>query len=262
MVGDGSRVIDRGGIIEPEEPYFGQVLVIFAVDPGVTTGWSALKVPVGLLAGLGAARTLVRCRHRHGQIQRSGGVRVSGGGGSYSNTDSQHVTDILSTAKQVYNEWMPLWTDCAKCEGGGLPRFGQHPESIGDVCERCEGDGGAWDVDDPDQYRFVFALEGFDLRESSMDPSLLAPVRVNSIFMDRLVQSQSEMRVFFQSASDAKNTCNDERLRRWGFYDRSSGAHARDADRHAILLLRRFAADRDLRVRVFGFDPFAAPVVG
>lgn len=223
-IGNGGRVIDVGGVVEPEEDYEGPVLVIFAVDPGVTTGWSALKVPVRLLSSLGATRTLVRCRHRHGQVLRSGAVRISGGGGSYSNSDSQHVSDILAVAGSVFDEWCTYEDD--------------------------EGD----EVLDEDT-KFVFTLEGFDLRESSMDPALLSPVRVNSIFMDRLWTNEATSRVFFQSASDAKRTVTDERLRRWGLYDSHSGAHARDADRHAILLLRRFAAERDLRARIFGSDP-------
>jgi hypothetical protein len=221
-------VIDIGLEANDEEAYEGPVLVIFAVDPGVATGWSALKVPVRLLASHGATRTLVRCRHRHGTIRRSGGVQVSGGGGSYSNTDSAHVTEIFRTADAIFEEWCTY--------------------------EKVTKKGKRKLIADPDT-KFVFALEGFDLRESSMDPALLSPVRVNSIFMDRLAVGGAQVRVFFQSASDAKRTVTDERLRRWGLYDSSSGAHARDADRHATLLLRRFASDRDLRIRVFGYDP-------
>jgi hypothetical protein len=259
------RAIDVGGVVDdPEEVYDGPVLVIFAVDPGVTTGWSALKVPVGLLAGLGVARTLARCRHRHGQVGRSGGVRVSGGGGSYSNTDSKHVSDLLDVARKIHEDWMPTWEDCEVCGGTGEdPDVSKRDTPcVAESCYYCEGEGGEWDVDNPQDFKFAFVLEGFDLRESSMDANLLAPVRVNSILCDRLAMAESESRIFFQSASDAKNTVTDERLRRWLMYDRNSGAHARDADRHATLLLRRFTADRDLRVRIFGHDPLATDYEG
>lgn len=228
--GGGARVIDLGQEATDEDGYEGPVLVIFAVDPGMATGWSALKVPVALLGSLGATRTLVRCRHRHGTIRRSGGVQVSGGGGSYSNTDSRHVSDIFQMADAVYEEWCTY--------------------------EKVTKKGKKKVVADPDT-KFVFVLEGFDLRESSMDPALLSPVRVNSIFMDRLAVNQAQVRVFFQSSSDAMRTVTDDRLKRWGMYESSSGPHARDADRHATLLLRRFASDRDLRIRVFGHDPLS-----
>lgn len=211
-------------MVDDEDGYDQEVLTIFAIDPGGSTGWSGLKVPVRLLSSLGVARTLVRCRHRHGTVRRSGGPKVLGGGAVYDKSDSPHVTDILDTARGLYQEFMG-WED----------------------------EDGEW-VEDPDA-QFCFVMEGFDLREQSMDPGMLSPIRVGSILMDRLDQIGNTNRVFFQSASDAKNVVNDERLKRWGFYDRESGPHARDADRHAILMLRRFASSRDIRSRIFGYDP-------
>ena len=249
------RVIDIGGLIEPEDDYDGPVLVVFAIDPGVATGWSAWKVPVALLAEATVARTVARCRHRYGTILRSHVTTPTGAGASWSRTDSTHVNHIFDMAGRIYEEWMPTWTDCERCDGTGRPRFGQHPEAIGDVCEACEGEGGEWDVDNPDDYRFVFVMESFTLRRPEMDPDLLAPVRVASVFMDRLAQREAPPRTFFQGPSDAKNTVTDDRLKRMGVYDRSSGLHARDADRHAILLIRRFVEGVDLRKRIFGYDP-------
>jgi len=43
-----------------------------------------------------------------------------------------------------------------------------------------------------------------------------------------------------QEASDAKDEITNDRLKRWGLYERKGGLeHARDADRHAILWLRK-----------------------
>lgn len=43
-----------------------------------------------------------------------------------------------------------------------------------------------------------------------------------------------------QSADDAKKEITNDRLKRWGLYERKGGLeHARDADRHAILWLRK-----------------------
>lgn len=224
-VGGGGRVVDFGGEAiddEVSEDYDGPVMVIFAIDPGVATGWTGLKVPLGLIPTLGVSRTLVRCRHRHGTLRRSGVQPVGAAGGAWSSTDSQHVTDLLDTARGIYTDWMPDEED---------------------------------DDEEHDRFRFIFVMEGFDLRINNMDPDLLAPVRVASVFMDRLMMGQSAMRVSFQKVSDAKKTVTDDRLRRWGMYDPSSGTHARDSDRHAILFLRRFAMSRDLRTSLWGYDP-------
>jgi len=253
-LGHGTRIIDEGGGAADEQHYDGPVLCIFAIDPGVSTGWVALKVPVLALRGGSVARTLSRCRYLGGTIRRSGSGDAYGGGGSFSASDSAHVTEILSVAREVYGNWMPEWVECDKCDGEG---FFDNPEgSCRDECEVCEGEGGEWDVENSDQFTFTFVLENFSLRNESMDPSLLAPVRVNSIFMDRLMMNESELRAWFQSPSDAKNSVTDDRLRRWGFWSIGS-AHERDAARHAILFLRRFAANADIRIKMFGHDPLA-----
>lgn len=258
-LGIGTRLLDEGGTPTDEEAYEGEVLCIFAVDPGVSTGWSALKVPVRLLGQGTVARTLARCRYLGGTIRRSVPVAPSGGGGSYSSTDSRHVSDILGIARQVYDLWMPEWVECRKCDGRGGPEgFDGY---VGDACRSCEGDGGGWDTEHPENFSFVFVLEGFDLRNESMDPSLLAPVRVNSILLDRLAQAGSSQRVFFQSPSDGKVSVTDDRLRRWGFWEGKT-PHERDATRHAILMLRRFAASSIIREVLYTPDPLSSQEEG
>lgn len=97
---------------------------------------------------------------------------------------------------------------------------------------------------------FVFVHEGFRLRMMSMDDNLLAPVRVNAIFRDRLRGTGTQ--VYKQDPSEAKITITDARLREWSVYKKGM-EHARDAERHAILFLRKFASTPRLRRRI-GFD--------
>lgn len=212
---EGDRIIDIGGLCGEEDEEgagSGRNLVIFAVDPGITSGWSALKVPVARLGALGVTRTLARCRWRHGQILRSG---VGVGRMAEAVSDSRHVTLILEQARAVYEEF---------------------------VFVPSEDDPEDWEEDS-----FVFVVESFSLRMMSMDTNLLAPVRVTSMLLDRMWARESDLPVFFQNPADAKRTVTDQRLRTWAMYDSGSGPHARDADRHAILFLRRFAESQGIR---------------
>lgn len=212
---NGGRIVDMGGLDagheEDEYDYDGPNLVIFGLDPGITTGWSALKVPVGRLLAVGATRTLSRCRWAHGQILRS----AIGGTGSLaqSASDSAHVDQIFSHVQHVYENF---------------------------VSTPAEDDGWEGDI-------FVYVMEHFSLRMLSMDTNLLAPVRVEEKFLDRLWVKEITTPVFLQSPSDAKSVVTDERLKSWAMYDSHSGPHARDADRHNVLFLRRFSDSAHLR---------------
>lgn len=200
------RVIDIGGMVEPEPEYIGKRLVVFAVDPGVTSGWCALSVPLGILSVAGVRRTLARCRWRHGQVHRDSiGDHVLDYG------DTNHVNLLIDMMGIIYQEWV-------------------HESDV-----------------------FCVVLERFDLRLLSSDPSLLSPVRINALLMDRLQGGKypddiDPTPLFMQSASDAKNTVTDARLQSNGMYDPHSGVHARDADRHAILFLRRMVSINSIRV--------------
>lgn len=212
---DGGRIVDIGGPAEGDEEYGeGKNLVIFSLDPGDTTGWSVLKVPVARLRATGATRTLPWCRWRHGQILRSGALGT--GAMAQAVSDSRHVSLIMEQALNIYEEFMFLTDEDGIAKG--------------------------WESDE-----FVFVLESFSLRMLSMDTNLLAPVRVLDRILDRLWIAQSHIPVFFQSPSDAKASVTDDRLRRWAMYDARSGPHARDADRHAVLFLRRFADSREIQ---------------
>jgi hypothetical protein len=81
--------------------------------------------------------------------------------------------------------------------------------------------------------------EQFDLRMLSQDPDLLYSVRIIAMF-DYALRGLGVCETFRQTPSDAKKESTDDRLKRWGFYVRTGGmGHARDADRHALLMIRK-----------------------
>ena len=89
-------------------------------------------------------------------------------------------------------------------------------------------------------------IEDFTLRQMRMDRELLSPVRITSAIGYAMWLDGRDYHV--QSPSDAKRHCSDDRLREWRMYDHSSGLrHARDADRHAILFLRKAKMKKDFR---------------
>lgn len=104
----------------------------------------------------------------------------------------------------------------------------------------------AWAEVNEERDTFVVTIEDFILRELSSDRELLAPVRLTARYLDRM--ETSGLAIWTRTtASEAKRTVTDERLRIWNQYDKSSGEHARDAQRHGILVLRKYASDLRFR---------------
>lgn len=92
----------------------------------------------------------------------------------------------------------------------------------------------AWDDD------AVITNEDFILQQFSMARDLLAPVRINAKFEDRLYVAGQEHRLSYQMPSLALRSVSDERLKVWGFWNPLKGQeHARDAVKHNITRLRR-----------------------
>ena len=88
------------------------------------------------------------------------------------------------------------------------------------------------------------AIEDFIIRQQNSTRDFLAPVRITAGIMQAIYQQGVEVKLTFQSPSDAKGTCTDERMDLWGFPIKTQkDRHSRDADRHSILLLRKFMAD-------------------
>lgn len=92
---------------------------------------------------------------------------------------------------------------------------------------------------------FVVGTEGFTLMMQSTDSALLEPVRFNAVLEDRL--RGTGQRVEYQNPGD-KDVITDQRLMLWDVYKPGAG-HARDAQRHGLLYLRRWASHAHVRDR-------------
>lgn len=100
-------------------------------------------------------------------------------------------------------------------------------------------------------------IEDFNLNQFRRDRDLLSPVRITAAIGYTLWLSGRDYHV--QMPGDAKRVCSDEALKAWGMYDSYNALkHARDADRHAILFLRKAKSNKELRERawphLFGED--------
>lgn len=85
-------------------------------------------------------------------------------------------------------------------------------------------------------------FEGFNLRQLAVD---LSPVRLTAIIQNHLWYKGKE--ILKQTAAQAKTTATDARLKVWGCYTSEGGLqHARDADRHALLFMRRCMLSKPL----------------
>ena len=93
----------------------------------------------------------------------------------------------------------------------------------------------------------AIVIEDFilDFKKADKTRDLLSPVRLTAAFSYGLWRADTVAigcgldRIFIQDRSNPKTTCTDERLKNWGLYDRHSGLHARDAQRHAYYFLRQ-----------------------
>lgn len=83
----------------------------------------------------------------------------------------------------------------------------------------------------------VIVFEGFSVRQLAVD---LSPVSITARIEDHLWNHHAGKEIFKQTAAQAKTTATNDRLKAWGVYTADGGLnHARDADRHALLFIRR-----------------------
>lgn len=93
-------------------------------------------------------------------------------------------------------------------------------------------------------------MEDFVIRMNDRSRQFLSPVRIMAR-VDYLLWKHGRTS-FRQTPADAKNTCSDDRLKDWGFYDKYGGLnHARDADRHALLFLRKCKQNAQMRAKAW-----------
>jgi len=135
---------------------------------------------------------------------------------------------------------------------GGETNFGQFDSSKGEryaVDQMVQLTRRCWEWADVDEETdtFIVTIENFTLRDIvNTGPELLSPVRMTARYLDRL--ETSGIAIWTRcSASEAKNTVTDQRLKLWNQYSSSSGEHARDAQRHGILIARKYASDLGFR---------------
>lgn len=181
--------------------------VVVAFDPGVTTGWSVMKVHPDALSDP-QVNILDNIDHwANGQIV----------GESIDVAVGSQYTKVHEARKLV-----------AKFAGTGF-LTDSSPESaaVHEMMEVVRQWPGC-----------AVVMEDFIVRQFNQDRDFLAPVRIMAGMDYALWRMGSQ--AFRQQPSEAKGAVTDDRLKRWGFYKREGGAnHARDADRHSITFLRK-----------------------
>jgi hypothetical protein len=93
----------------------------------------------------------------------------------------------------------------------------------------------------------LIVVESFTPRTPRKDAETITPVRVIAGFAFGLWQMN--MRFIKQQPSE-KGTATDERMKHWNIYERSGGMqHARDADRHSAIAIRKACSRPGLRAK-------------
>jgi len=185
-------------------------LTIFAIDPGISTGWAR------------GSLDLVEFRKIGGDVERlveSGAMSWEAGedlalsGDPYRmDRHELYAAERASAAR--------LW---GLMEGG--PGTGANLGDLASPADRLV-------IED-------FTVYGGKANEVSAGGAVpLAPVRVGSMLA--FAAELAVMDVTYQMASMAKTTVTNERLKRWGLWTKGS-EHARDATRHLVTYVRRLA---------------------
>lgn len=94
--------------------------------------------------------------------------------------------------------------------------------------------------------RVVLVIEDFVVRRFDSSREFLSPVRITAriqqeLFNDTICQGVT---VAMQSPSDAKQTCTNERMKKWGIQPKThKDRHGLDAARHCVLFIRKLMAN-------------------
>lgn len=85
----------------------------------------------------------------------------------------------------------------------------------------------------------IVSIEDFIIRKMNTSRDFLAPVRITAGIRQEIFGDKNIGFVSYTPA-DAKAICNDKRMDIWGYeIETQKDRHSRDADRHAVLTLRR-----------------------
>lgn len=186
---------------------------VFAVDPGETTGWAWACIGWNEVGDYGVHESLRRA------LKDRGGYQLGDSRVLWGQVICGYSGDIDLIGKEEWQAAETLVSTMEMCGEMGSRRSGGAVPRITHV-----------------------VIEDFILRERTQTRDLLSPVRITAALYVLLCQHSWKMKVVLQSASD-KSVINDDRLRRLGLWA-TGQQHARDANRHLTLWLRKNAADR------------------
>lgn len=102
-----------------------------------------------------------------------------------------------------------------------------------------------WEKSDAED-TVVIGCEGFTLMMNSKDPDLLEPVRFLAVLRDRLRETGVAVEV---QQPGEREVITDVRLRSWGLWVPGPD-HPRDAQKHGLVFLRKYASQPRLRERL------------
>lgn len=94
--------------------------------------------------------------------------------------------------------------------------------------------------------RVVLVIEDFVVRRFDSSREFLSPVRITARIQQELFRDAicEEVTIVMQSPSDAKQTCTDERMKKWGIQPKThKDRHGLDAARHCVLFIRKLMAN-------------------
>lgn len=205
------------------------------VDPGASTGLCVLNVRPSWLAGEGpptwdGLRRSIR-NAWFGQVGRDARAWVDG---AAVKMDGRRVVDPPGHGKMALA--------AAAQRESVLASVNTYPGLLTEVLavDQCVDLLATWP-------RAAWGYESFQLRMLGAD---LSPVRMLSKIEHAEMRYGKGRPPYLQTASMAKTTATDERMKTAGLY-RAGMQHATDAGRHAATFLRRARADAHLRAEAW-----------
>lgn len=94
-------------------------------------------------------------------------------------------------------------------------------------------------------YTLAIALESFSPRKPITSEEFFSPIYINARIQFLVDTGKIKAPLFYQTPSQAMHDAPDKRLKRWGIYTPGPD-HPKDGTRHAITLIRRCRASRQL----------------
>lgn len=181
--------------------------MVFAIDPGETTGWAAAVVDLYRNESAGIEEAKAEGLWFSGQVETIRKAREP-------NHETWADEDVQVSAE--------LGETLAAMKVAKLVRQFRDKVSQRSIHGPVE-----------------VVFEDFILRERTKNRNLLSPVRMTSAITTALEFTPGDYQLeVMQSPSNAKTTMTDDRLRRLGLW-LPGQPHARDATRHLVLYMRR-----------------------